>query len=70
MALENKTKQGKDTLNSAKYALVIANTLYQQHKRQLTHEPHQIVNTKIILVAFFVAEMEKLCGVSKNKIRS
>ena len=70
MALENKTKQGKDTLNSAKNALVIANTIYPQHKRRLTHEPHQMVNTKIILVAFFIAGMEKLYRVSKNKIRS
>ena len=53
MALENNTKQGKDTLNSTKNALVIANTLYPQYK--FTHGPHQMVNTKIILVEFFVA---------------
>ena len=35
---------------------VIANTLFQQHKRQLTNGHHQIVNTKIRLITFFVVE--------------
>ena len=34
-------------------ALVIANTLYQQHKRRLTQGHQQMVNTKIKLILFF-----------------
>ena len=37
-------------------ALVIANTLFQQHKRRLYHEHHQMVNTKIRLIIFFAAK--------------
>ena len=36
--------------------LVIANTLFQQHKRPSTFEYHQMVNTEIRLVIFFAAE--------------
>ena len=36
--------------------LVIANTLFQQHKRPSTLEYHQMVNTEIRLVIFFAAE--------------
>ena len=36
--------------------LVIANTLFQQHKRRLSHGHHQMVNTKIRLIIFFVAK--------------
>ena len=36
--------------------LVIVNTLFQQHKRRLTHGPHQMVNTKIRLIIFFAAK--------------
>ena len=36
-------------------ALVIANTLFQQHKRIPTHGHHQMVNTKIRLIIFFAA---------------
>ena len=36
--------------------LVIANTLFQQHKRRLTHGYHQMVNTEIRLIIFFSAE--------------
>ena len=35
-------------------ALVIANTLFQQHKRG--HGHHQMVNTEIRLITFFVAK--------------
>ena len=35
-------------------ALVIANTLFQQHRRR--HEHHQMVNTEIRLIIFFVAK--------------
>ena len=37
-------------------ALVIANTLFQQHKRSFTHGHHQMVNTEIRLVIFFAAK--------------
>ena len=37
-------------------ALVIANTLFQQHKRDSTHGHHQIVNTEIRLIIFFAAK--------------
>ena len=37
-------------------ALVIANTLFQQHKRKLTRGHHQIVNIKIRLITFFAAK--------------
>ena len=37
-------------------ALVIANTLFQQHKRDSTHGHHQMVNTKIRLIIFFAAK--------------
>ena len=38
-------------------ALVIANTLFQQHKRRLhTHGHPQMVNTEIILITFFAAK--------------
>ena len=48
-------------------ALVIANTLFQQHKRRLTHGHHQKVNTEIRWIIFFQPKMEKLYTVSKNK---
>ena len=40
-------------------ALAIANTLFQQHKRDSTHEYHQMVNTKIRLIIFFAAKDEE-----------
>ena len=36
-------------------ALVIVNTLFQQHKRR-HHGPHQMVNTEIRLIIFFAAK--------------
>ena len=51
-------------------ALVMTNTLFQQHKRRSSHGHHQIVNTKIRLIIFFASKMEKLCTVSKNKTRN
>ena len=40
--------------------LVLANTLFQQHKRRLyTHEHHQMVNTVIRLIIFFAAKDEE-----------
>ena len=37
-------------------ALVIANTLFQQHREDSTHGCHQMVNTKIRLIIFFAAK--------------
>ena len=37
-------------------ALVIANTLFQKHKRPSTLEYHQMINTEIRLVIFLAAE--------------
>ena len=37
-------------------ALVIANTLFQQHKKDLTHGHHQVVNAEIRLIIFFAAK--------------
>ena len=37
-------------------ALVIANTLFQQHKRRPTLGHHQIANTKIRMIIFFAAK--------------
>ena len=37
-------------------ALVIGNTLFQQHKKDSTHGHHQMVNTEITLIIFFVAK--------------
>ena len=36
--------------------LVMANTLFQQHKRDSTHGHHQMVNTEIRLIIFFAAK--------------
>ena len=36
--------------------LVIANTIFQQHKRQLHTRHHQMVNTEIRAIIFFAAE--------------
>ena len=37
-------------------ALVIANTLFQQHKRRLYNGHHQMVNIEIRLIIFFAAK--------------
>jgi len=39
--------------------LVIANTLFQQHKRDSTHGQHQMVNTIMRLIIFFVTKEEE-----------
>ena len=36
--------------------LVISNTLFQQHKRRLYNEHHQMVSTEIRLIIFFAAK--------------
>ena len=37
-------------------ALIIANTLFQQHRRLYIHGHHQMVNTEIRLIIFFAAK--------------
>ena len=37
-------------------ALIIANTLFQQHKRKLYNGHHQMVNTEIRLIIFFTVK--------------
>ena len=36
--------------------LVVANTLFQQHKKKSTHGHHQMVNIEIRLIIFFAAK--------------
>ena len=51
-------------------ALIIANTLFQQHKRRL-YGHHQMVNTEIRLIISFAAkDGEALYKSAKNKTRS
>ena len=48
-------------------ALVIANTLFQQHSVGSTHGHHQMVNTEIRLIIFFeVHDGEALCSQQKQ----
>ena len=51
-------------------ALVIANTLFQQHKRSFTHGHHQMVNTEIRFIMFFAAKDGEVLYSQKNKTRS
>ena len=37
-------------------ALVIVNTIFQQHKRNSTHGLHQMINTKIRLIILYAAK--------------
>src|SRR5574340_418548 len=47
--------------------LIIANTLFQQHREDSTHGHHQMVNTKIRLIIFFAAKHAKaLCSQQKQ----
>ena len=50
--------------------LVIANTLFQQHKRKLYTWSSPMTNPQIRLIIHFAAKMVKLCTVSKNKTGS
>ena len=52
------------------FALVIANTLFQQHKRPSTHGPHQTVNTEIRLTTFLAAEDEEAVYNQQNGTQS
>ena len=56
MALEYKINRAKAHKFCQENALVIANTLFQQHKRQNTHGHHEMVNTEIRLIIFFAAK--------------
>ena len=50
-----------------KKTLVIANTFFQQHKKDSTYGHHQMVNTEIRLIIFFAAkDGEALCS-QQNK---
>ena len=50
-------------------SLVIANTIFQQHRENSTHGPHQMVNTKIKLIIFFAVEYgEALCSQQKQDL--
>ena len=51
--VENETEQ-RLTEFCQESTLVIANTLFKQHKRR--HGHHQMVNTEIRLIIFFVAK--------------
>ena len=51
-------------------ALVIAIPSSNNTREDSTHGHHQMVNTKIRLIIFFAAKMEKQYAVSKNKTRS
>ena len=55
IAVQKEAEQ-KLTKSCQENALVIANTLFQQHKRQFTYGHHQMVNTEIELITFFVAK--------------
>ena len=61
-------KQGKGlTEFCQKNALVMADTLFQQHKRHSTHGHGQMVNTEITLIIPLQLKMKKLYTVSLNK---
>ena len=48
--------------------MVIANTLFQQHKRDSIYGHHQVVNTEIRLIIFLQAKMKNLHTVSKTRL--
>ena len=56
LALEYKMKKGKGYQTFAKSALIIANTLFQQHKRRLYMGITHLVNTEIRLIILFAAK--------------
>ena len=51
-------------------ALVIANNLFQQHRRKLYNGHHQMVNMKSDSLYSLQPKMEKLYTVNKNKTKS
>ena len=50
--------------------LVIANTVFQQHKRWLYPWHHQMVNTEIRLIIFFVSEDREALSVQFSSVKS
>ena len=66
MALEYKMKQGKGQENT----LVIANTLFHQHKRRLYTWTSQMGNTEIRLIIFFAAKNEEAQESAKTRPRA
>ena len=71
MTLKKKSEAGQRlTEFCQENALVIANTLFQQHKRRLYTILHQMVNTKIRLIIFFADKDGELYTLSKNKTGS
>ena len=55
LGLQNEAGQ-RLTVFCQENTLVIENSLFQQHMIYCTHEYHQMVNTKIRLIIFFVVE--------------
>ena len=55
LGVQNKTGQRR-TEFCQENALVIANTLFQQHRDNSTHGHHQMVNTEIRLIIFLAAK--------------
>ena len=55
---------------SQKNALVIAHTIFEQHKRRLYTWTSPVVKSEIRLIIFFASKMEKRYTVSKNKTGS
>ena len=51
-------------------ALVIANTLFQQHKRSFTRGHHQMANREIRLIMFFAAKDGEALYSQQSKTRS
>ena len=58
LGVQNETGQ-KLTEVCQESTLVIANTLFQQHRDDSTHGHHQMVNTKIRLIVLFAAKDRK-----------
>ena len=56
MALEYEMKRAKAKRVCQENTLVIANTLYQHHKRRLYTWTKQMVNNEIRLIIFFAAK--------------
>ena len=67
MALKYGMKQSRLIEFSQEKTLVIANTLFQQHKRRLTHGHHQMVNSEIRLIIFFAAKDEEVLYSKQNQ---
>ena len=70
MTLEYTRKQGKRLIELCnETTLIIANT-FNNTRDDSTHGHHQMVNTKIIMIIFFVAEDEEALYSQQNKSKS